>query len=339
MDKKLLRVICLSIGILTIILGLFVIKHYQPQNYLPLLSREYYSGSGHKKTPDTMENGISLRTTPEAETQKISTNPRSAIRQQASPTIITTVGSKKVLSKILDPIETASSPTPTPPWMQFDDVNLMEFPSNMAIKPVCETKPIELPEFKVIPWSEDVLTNGDFHVSKKTVVAWEHLGFTGYWIHSGLDWLGRPLAAYPLQDYLEKINIWKFRTPEEFDQHAADCVIGSDVSLAVGEETLEGKVTAVLRIPVTEIDEVSAHVMDLVPYLAKTYPESGFDKLEAPELLLYFCGRRLTTERENPKVWYYAQSRIIVAIDFDSESEPLDYYELDMMVNEASLKN
>ena len=34
-------------------------------------------------------------------------------------------------------------------------------------------------------------------------------------------------------------------------------------------------------------------VIDLVPYLAKTYPESGFDKLKAPELLLYFCGRLL----------------------------------------------
>jgi hypothetical protein len=84
----------------------------------------------------------------------------------------------------------------------------------------------------------------------------------------------------------------------------------------VEEKLLEAKVTAVLRIPASDVKALSAHVMDLVPYLAKTYPDGGFDQLEALELLLYSCGRQLATEAANPTVGASVQSRIIVAIDF-----------------------
>jgi hypothetical protein len=99
---------------------------------------------------------------------------------------------------------------------------------------------------------------------------------------------------------------------QDLSEKAADGLIGSKV----GDELLEGKVTAVLRILASDVKALSAHVMDMVSYLAKTYPDGEFDQLEALELLLYFCGRRLATEAANPTVGASVQSRIIMAIDF-----------------------
>ena len=211
-------------------------------------------------------------------------------------------------------------PTPTPkiPWMEFNKVSILDLPTFMTFQPGCEDKAIVSPEYRILPWTPDVFESGEFDINKGTAIAWEHLGYTGLWIHSGSDWSGNPLAAQPLQDYLERKDGWRKRTPEEFDQKAAECLIGSKVSMQVGEDLLEGKVTAVLRIPVSDVETVSTHVMDLVPYLAKTYPESGFDKLKAPELLLYFCGRLLATEKPDYSIPDYSRTRIIVAIDFDS---------------------
>ena len=291
-SKRLLTIISVGSGLIAIILGLLVFRHNQPQVFLP---------------PITLE----------APSDPFLVNTIFTPQPEPAPTATIPVEIPRSASKLRSTARPDPLPTATIPWMQFGDVNILDLPTVMTFQPACKTAPITLPQFTVLPWTPGLLESGAFNVGKKTVVAWEHLGFTGYWIHSGVDWLGKPLAAFPLQDYLEKINTWKFRTPEEFNQHATDCVIGSAVTLKVGDQTLNGKVTAVLRVPVTEMVAVSSHVMDLVPYLAKTYPESGFDKLQAPELLLYFCGRRLTTEREDPTIEYYAQSRIIVTIDFD----------------------
>ena len=318
MTKKLLRFISLSTGIIAIFLGLLVFRHFQPQSVLRLVTMEAPADPFQITTLFTPESEPAIKAFSPVDSLDSISNLRTTSRQEPLRATTSPIASPKVALRPRATIQPTPSPTPALAWMEFDGVSVLDSPNNMTIQPACEAKPIELPEFRVIPWSEDVLTSGAFNVTKKTAVAWEHLGFTGYWIHSGVDWLGKPLAAFPLQDYLEKINTWKFRTPEEFDQHAADCIIGSTVTLKVGDKTLDGKVNAVLRVPVTEIEAVSSHVMDLVPYLGNSYPESGFDKLQAPELLLYFCGRRLTTEREDPTIPYYAQSRIIVAIDFDS---------------------
>ena len=121
-----------------------------------------------------------------------------------------------------------------------------------------------------------------------------------------------------MMDYLERKESWRKRNPQEFEKNAAECLIGSKVSVQLGEKLLEGKVTAIVRIPASDVEIGSTHVMDMVPYLAKTYPESGFDKLNAPELLLYFCGRLLATETPDYSIRDYSRTRIIVAIDFDS---------------------
>ncbi len=52
--------------------------------------------------------------------------------------------------------------------------------------------------------------------------------------------------------------------------------------------------------------------MDLVPYLAETYPDSGFDQMDPPGLVFYFCGQQLTGEMANPNYGKWTQARFII---------------------------
>ena len=71
------------------------------------------------------------------------------------------------------------------------------------------------------------------------------------------------------------------------------------------------KVVAAVRVPPSEVDEVSRHSMDLVPYLAATYPDSGFDQMHPPGLVFFFCGEQLSGEMANPNYDKWTQARFI----------------------------
>ncbi len=293
MGRKLLRVLSISTGVAAIILGLLVFQHYQPQVAASI--------------PIEQRPSDPFFTTAVSE-------PKPVLTANVAPTAGPT-GNAVKKNLLLRPLPT---PAPTIPWMEFNKISILDQPTVMTIQPACGDKAFSSPEFKVLPWTPDIFDKGEFDISKGTAVAWEHLGYTGLWIHSGMDWAGNPLAAAPLQNYLEKIDTWRKRSPEEFNQKAADCLIGGKVSLQLGDQLLEGKVTSIVRIQAPDVETVSTHVMDLVPYLAKTYPESGFDKIKAPELLLYFCGRLLAGETPDYSIPDYSRTRIIVAIDFGS---------------------
>lgn len=206
------------------------------------------------------------------------------------------------------------TPIPIPPWMEFAGLSLLEGPVTMWFIPACGDGDILLPEFRVLPWRPDILNSGEFELSKGNAVSWEHLGYNGLWMHSGLDWLGTPQSAFALQEYLERHKSGRLNTPGEFDLKAGECLMGSRVIIEIGGEIVTGKVTAIARVPAVGVKEVSGHVMDLVPYLAETYPESGFAGLEEGGLVLYFCGRQLSTESADMTSGYYSQTRIIVGI-------------------------
>lgn len=297
-SNKLLTVIGISSGVLALFLGLLVVFHYQPQNVV-------------------VAKNVVAPSDPFVITEPL--NPKLAqVALEIPPTEVPETGSKKILALRPQP-----TPTPTIPWMEFSGVSILNLPTLMTFQPGCDDKAIALPEFQILPWTPDIFEKGEFDVSKKTAVAWEHLGYTGLWIHSGMDWAGNPLAAQPLQEYLEKKDAWRKNTPAEFDQKASECLIGSIVKVKVGEDLLEGEVTAVVRIPAGDVEMVSTHVMDLVPYLAQTYPDRGFEKLKAPELLLYFCGRLLSGEKPDYSIEDYSRTRIIVAIELaDPDSIP-----------------
>jgi len=288
LNRKLIRGIGLGSGVIAIILGILLFRQYHPQvfNSTPVtavpvdpflaasLSGMAEYNSAHSTPASSREPGTKANRIPNAE-----------------------------------PV-----PSLTPPWMEFSGLSLLGSPVLMQFMPTCGDGEVVLPEFQVLPWRPDILTSGEFDLSMGTAVSWEHLGYTGLWMHSGLDWLGHPLSAFALQEYLERHESGRLNTPEEFDLKAAECLIGSKVMIQIGGEQVTGKVSAVARVPAEGVPEVSGHVMDLVPFLAETYPESGFAGLEEGSLVLYFCGRQLSTEAAEMTAGYYSQTRIIVGI-------------------------
>ena len=212
--------------------------------------------------------------------------------------------------------------TPTPEWMTYDGLDLTDQIMKATISLACEPRSISLPEVNLLAWYPGIFEEGKFDVSANTSVAWEHLGYYGLWMHSGQDLLGRNLTAFNLHDYLERDSQGNLRTPEEFDRLLKDCLVGSVVRLQVGGKTSLSHLTAAVRVPNLEVEELSGHVMDLVPYLSEKYPTSGFEKLAPPGLLFYICGRRLIGETNDPNSFYFAQARIIIAMQPISE----DYF-------------
>lgn len=204
---------------------------------------------------------------------------------------------------------------PTPEWMTYDGLDLSDQTMKVTINLACENKAILLPEFNLHTWYPEVFDDGTFDVSANTAIAWDHLGYYGLWMHSGQDILGRRLTAFDLHNYLERDSKGYLRDPFEFDQALQECLVGSIVRLQAGGKTSLSRITAGVRVPNGQVEELSGHVMDLVPYLAEQSPESGFRDLQTPGLLFYFCGRNLVGEAKDPNSFFYAQSRIIIAME------------------------
>jgi len=71
---------------------------------------------------------------------------------------------------------------------------------------------------------------------------------------------------------------------------------------------------AAVRVSAEGVEELSRHTMELVPYLAQTYPQSGFSDLSEDALLIYFCGRAALDERTDPDAGYWTQTRYVIAL-------------------------
>ena len=204
------------------------------------------------------------------------------------------------------------SPSPTPEWMVYDEIDFRDQEIEALITMQCEGDQVYLNPFNVVPYSPEIIESGIFYSSLDFSLAWEHLGFYGLWIHSGQSPVYGDLPAYPLQIYIENDGRGYRRYPEDLYDHLNNCVMGAELRLRQGETLSVSEVVAVVRIPPSEVNEVSRHPMELVPYLAENYPESGFDRMEVPGLLFYFCGRQLSGEAFNADLDYWTQSRIII---------------------------
>ena len=200
-------------------------------------------------------------------------------------------------------------------WMTFDGLYLLEEPVGFTFSPRCPTnKQVNILPINIIAWYPGVFENGEFGIGKDLAVAWEHLGYDGLWIHSGWDfWLERSPAT-DLQYFLETNELNEVQPLRSMEAKLNECLLGSDVDVYSQETIRQGKVTAAVRIPSGQVEELSDHTMDLVPYLAGAYPESGFAELNPDSLLIYFCGRAALDEITNPEADYWTQTRYIIAI-------------------------
>jgi len=102
---------------------------------------------------------------------------------------------------------------------------------------------------------------------------------------------------------------------ESIESRLKECLYGNQVSLEQQEQTFGGQVVAAVRVPAVGVEELSKHTMDLVPYLAQAYPQSGFADLNEDALLIFFCGRAALDERTDPEAGYWTQTRYVIAIE------------------------
>jgi len=102
---------------------------------------------------------------------------------------------------------------------------------------------------------------------------------------------------------------------ERIESRLNECLRGNQVSLEQRGQTFRGEVAAAVRVPAVGVEELSNHTMDLVPYLAQTYPQSGFADLDEDALLIFFCGRAALDERTDPDAGYWTQTRYVIALE------------------------
>lgn len=200
-------------------------------------------------------------------------------------------------------------------WMNFGGMDLLEDPVGFTFSMRCpREKRVEILPIDIIPWYPEVFEDGSFGIGKDLAVAWEHLGYEGLWIHSGWDfWLERSPAT-DLQYFLETNELNEVQPLSSLEAKLNECLLGSDVEVHNQKSVRQGQVTAAVRIPSGQVEELSHHTMDLVPYLASAYPESGFANIGPDALLIYFCGRAALDEITNPDADYWTQTRFIIAI-------------------------
>lgn len=200
-------------------------------------------------------------------------------------------------------------------WMTFGGMDLLDEKVGFTFSMRCPVdKKVGILPIEIIPWYPGVFEDGAFGIGKELAVAWEHLGYEGLWIHSGWDfWLERSPAT-DLQYFLETDDLNEVQPLKTMEAKLNECLLGSAVEVYSQKFVQQGQVTAAVRIPSGQVEELSHHTMDLVPYLASAYPESGFAELNPDALLIYFCGRAALDEITDPDADYWTQTRYVIAI-------------------------
>ena len=94
-------------------------------------------------------------------------------------------------------------PSPTPEWMVYDGIDFRDKEVDALFTMQCDQEIIYLEPFQIVPYNPELMQSGAFSNDFDFSVAWEHLGYYGLWIHSGLAYNIGALAAYPLQINLE----------------------------------------------------------------------------------------------------------------------------------------
>jgi len=202
-----------------------------------------------------------------------------------------------------------------PEWMKFGALDLLNDEVGFSFETNCDGgKRIVIPPIKIIPWHPEVFEGDEFGIGKNVAVAWEHLGYEGLWIHSGWDFWSERSPATDLQYFIETDAVNEVQPLTRIETRLNECLRGNQVNLEQQGQSYGGEVVAAVRVPAVGVEELSKHTMDLVPYLAQTYPESGFADLDEDALLIYFCGRAALDERTDPEAGYWTQTRYVIAL-------------------------
>lgn len=201
-------------------------------------------------------------------------------------------------------------------WMTFGGMDLLEEQVGFTFSILYSgNEQVHIPPVDILAWYPGVFEEGEFGIGKDLAVAWEHLGYTGLWIHSGWDFWQESSPATDLQYFLETNDLNEMQPLKSIEDKLNQRLRNSTVEVYNQGSSQQGLVTAAVRVPSGQVEELSRHTMDLVPYLASAYPESGFAEVGPDALLIYFCGRAALDEITDPDADYWTQTRFIIAIE------------------------
>ena len=241
--------------------------------------------------------------------EQIKSNPSQSYEIEATPLPLHEVLSDEILA--VEPKLAEESD-----WMKFGELELLNGDVSFSFETNCDVgERVVVPPVEIVAWHLDVFEDGEFGIGKNVAVAWEHLGYEGLWIHSGWDFWSERSPATDLQYFIETDELNEVQPLERIESRLNDCLRGNQVSLEQQGQTFGGKVAAAVRVPAVGVKELSEHTMDLVPYLAQAYPQSGFADLDEDALLIFFCGRAALDERTDPDAGYWTQTRYVIAIE------------------------
>ncbi len=266
--------------------------------------RSYIDGGGTQVALETKE-----PTAQPIKTQKASI----LLQPEKTPTLKPDVESEAM--KELAPVEKEKENEFKFAEIDFSDPTI---PIEMMITTV-ENNKILIPEFNSYSWSPKVDEENIFNPDNNTGVAWQDDGKRiGLWLHSGRAGpLHEGYTMWETQKFIEEDENGN-RIPYWVINELLDKIIkGADITIKQGKKSVNAKITAAVRIPPSGVIKSTKHFLDMVPYLAKNYPEKGFEELvdKKQVLLPKFCGRLAAGEKENKELPYYQQARFVFGIE------------------------
>lgn len=182
-----------------------------------------------------------------------------------------------------------------------------------------EDNKIIIPEFYSYSWSPEVDEKNVFDPDNNTGIAWKDSGERiGLWVHSGrAGLLHEGYTMWNTQKFIEEDEKGNARPAWAVNEILDKIIRGSDITIKQGNKIITAKITAAVRMPPDRVIYSTVHVLDMVPYIAKTYPGKGFEELvdKKQVLLPKFCGRKAADEKGNKNLPYYQQARFVFGIE------------------------
>lgn len=161
------------------------------------------------------------------------------------------------------------------------------------------------------PWSyrQGIFESEFFVPDEGGAVTWtDHLSRIVLWAHSGPNH-----TMTVLQRWIELDERGHIVTGPRAEEKLAH-LVGTPVRFVQPGFQYLTMLTAWARIPPDEVEALNAHVSDLPEYLREHYPDQGWEGFNRDTLMLFFCGRQLTADPQDPYRPYWQQTRYVLGL-------------------------
>jgi hypothetical protein len=255
--------------------------------------------AAHKALPVMRELGYFVPTREAAPALPISPEEAQAIETAVAPTLAPTP---------FGPVEPTPEETRTPIVQregEFAGIDFFDTSTVIDMGIFLDNLTIPVPQFNTLRFREGILSTEEFAPYMNTVMVWRDGGgrmqIDG---HSGWYDMDEQRVGFtftPWQLVLEETPQQTARiSPAEVDERILNDILGRQVMIRQGGQNSLVEIVAGVRVPPGYIPDSKRHVADIIPWLAETFPNHGFEQVlnEDPWNLLVvkFCGRNLVGE-------------------------------------------